>query len=592
MARRVAGRGAGHPSAAVWGVPYLPTGNAERARRAPAGGGGGGPDEVGEAEVDGIDRGAPGGGAPAGRARRAGRAAAGLAAAMLVPATLMPLLPAAAQAAPAGSAQAVGGSAVAALDDLAQFGRRTGSDDLAAAEGVSGSTAAHGVTGSLGAPGSADLYGSANTAGTPVLGVGSTGPAAGATGSTLSDSPAGQRIEQFYVPPAALPQQPGRIIRSEPSHLAWSVPGTGAPYPGEATRIMYSSQDTHGAPDAVTGTFFRSSAPWTGPGERPLIVIAPGTQGQGDACAPSKLVNSLTAGSAQSGPMVEYEMIPAAIWLTKGADVVLTDYEGLGTPAMHTYVNRVSEAHAVIDAARAAADLPGTRVTDATPIGVYGYSQGGGAAAAAAELLPTYGADISGRVAGVVAGAPPADLRATLEQVDGTSLAGVIGYALNSMLAAYPDEVRPVLDAEINDRGRSMLSAVSQQCVGETAFQFGFADTTQFTRTGESLSQIVGRYPQIADVMERNRIGTLAPAAPVLVLSGDHDDVVPHGQARELADDWCALGADVRFDDFREPSIIDGAGLGHVIPMLGGTATFVDWLDARFAGEPAQSTCG
>ena len=37
-----------------------------------------------------------------------------------------------------------------------------------------------------------------------------------------------------------------------------------------------------------------------------------------------------------------------------------TDYEGLGTPSMHTYVGRVAEGQAVLDAARAAMRLPST----------------------------------------------------------------------------------------------------------------------------------------------------------------------------------------------------------------------------------------
>lgn len=530
------------------------------------------------------------------RSRRAGagtatcrRTLVGLAAAVLVPAATLPavLSPALAQAAPA-PARAVGDAAVQGLDDLAQFEQDSGSNDLSAIDGISPVTGPSGSSASLGTPQSMDLYGSANAADTPVAGIGS---ADGPAGSTLSDSSPGQGVEDFYIPPADLPAEPGGVIRAEPEHLAWSLPGGGQPYPATATRIMYSSQDTHGAPNAVTGTFLRSTARWDGPGAPPLIVIAPGTQGQGDACAPSKMVTSLVTASGQAGPMLEYEMIPASIWLAKGANVIITDYEGLGTPAVHTYVNRKSEAHAVIDAARAAGALDGSGVGPDTPVGIYGYSQGGGAAAAAAELLPTYGADINPRVVGVIAGAPPADLAATLDRVDGTSLAGVIGYALNSMRTAYPDVVEPVLDAEMGDRGRRMLDAVAQQCVGATAAQFGFAHTSEFTRTGESLAQVIARYPGVQAVLEDNSIGRIAPDVPVLVLSGSNDDIVAHGQAKGLADDWCALGANVRFDDFVEPSIIDGAGIGHVIPMLGGTSTFVDWMDARLAGAPAQSTC-
>ena len=54
---------------------------------------------------------------------------------------------------------------------------------------------------------------------------------------------------------------------------------------------MYRSTDAQGNPDAVTGTYFEPDVPWPGNGPRPLIVYGPGTQGQGDQCAPSRLFN-------------------------------------------------------------------------------------------------------------------------------------------------------------------------------------------------------------------------------------------------------------------------------------------------------------
>ena len=36
--------------------------------------------------------------------------------------------------------------------------------------------------------------------------------------------------------------------------------------------------------------------------------------------------------------------------VARGFAVVMTDYEGLGTPGVHTYVNRVAEADAMLDA--------------------------------------------------------------------------------------------------------------------------------------------------------------------------------------------------------------------------------------------------
>ncbi|BDU05101.1 hypothetical protein [Nocardia cyriacigeorgica] len=91
---------------------------------------------------------------------------------------------------------------------------------------------------------------------------------------------------EFYIPPAPLPGGPGTIVRAEPSHLALSM---GA-MPASATRVMYTSSDTHGAAAAAVGTVLMPAMPWTGPGPRPLVAYAGGTKGQGDQCAPSKLL--------------------------------------------------------------------------------------------------------------------------------------------------------------------------------------------------------------------------------------------------------------------------------------------------------------
>ncbi|MFD4461231.1 hypothetical protein [Nocardia sp. NPDC058480] len=90
----------------------------------------------------------------------------------------------------------------------------------------------------------------------------------------------------FYVPPVPLPAgAPGDILRAEPMSVALSVPGPNGPMPASATRIMYRSNDTHGEPVAVTGTYFDPALAWSGPGPRPLVSLAVGTHGQGDHCA-------------------------------------------------------------------------------------------------------------------------------------------------------------------------------------------------------------------------------------------------------------------------------------------------------------------
>jgi len=62
---------------------------------------------------------------------------------------------------------------------------------------------------------------------------------------------------EFYTPPDPLPAgQPGDLIRSEPSRLVLEPSGQLGAYEATGTRIMYRSNDTHGRPDAVTGTHF------------------------------------------------------------------------------------------------------------------------------------------------------------------------------------------------------------------------------------------------------------------------------------------------------------------------------------------------
>lgn len=418
--------------------------------------------------------------------------------------------------------------------------------------------------------------------------------AVGATVAALIISAAtapvsGASPADFYTPPTELPDgSNGDLIRSESTTLLLSVPGSGGQWPATATKIMYRSADAKGAPIAVTGTYLEPSNPWSGQGVRPLVAAAVGTYGQGDQCAPSKLFNTGIEYRFPTDIMVGYESIWVNMLLLNGIAVVVTDYAGLGTPGDHTYVNRAAEAHAVLDSVRAAQQLPGTSITNNGPVGLWGYSQGGGAAAAATELKPSYAPELD--LKGTYAGAPPADLEATLAQIDGTFLSGLIGYALNGIVAQYP-EVEPLLETEINDRGRAMLAATRNQCVGQTGLEFAFQKTSDFTKSGESLSLVLGRLPLAQQILAEQKIGNLTPTSPVLIQHGLADDIVPFGQGQELAKEWCNNGATVQFSVNELPSILPGLALGHLAPYVTGTPESISYIVDRFNNVPAPSNC-
>ncbi|MDX3453941.1 alpha/beta fold hydrolase [Streptomyces sp. ME02-8801-2C] len=398
----------------------------------------------------------------------------------------------------------------------------------------------------------------------------------------------GVEIPAFYTPPTTLPTPNGALIRTEPLPLALSLPTLDGPLPGRATRLMYKSTDSNGAPVAVTGAYIEPTAPWKGGGPRPLVAVAPGTMGQGDQCAASMgLEHPLSLNGRTIS--VGYEDVAIYRLLATGTAVVVTDYAGLGaTDRLHTYVNRLDEAHAVLDAVRAARSLPGTSLTPDSRVGLFGYSQGGGATAAAAELQPAYAPDIT--LAGTYSGAPPADLTAVTEAIDGSELSGALAWSLNGFLQSDPT-LRPIAEAHLNAKGKAALTDLSTMCVGDALLGYGYTKSTKWTTDGKSISDIIASTPALQTFLNSQRIGTLTPSGPIRIATGISDNLVPHGQARQLAKDWCAKGANVTYRPVILPNVISPL-LNHFTPLLTDQGNAVNWLTDRLSGKPAKSNCG
>ncbi|MCX5042961.1 lipase family protein [Aldersonia sp. NBC_00410] len=410
----------------------------------------------------------------------------------------------------------------------------------------------------------------------------------------LAASAASAAPNDFYAIPDPLPGgRAGDVVRTQPFPLA-------LPLPASARRIMYLSNDTHDQPAVVTGTYLKPTQDWTGPGPRPLVVVAPGTQGQGDQCAPSKLFGEVAHYSPPTDFFTGYEVSTAFALLARGMGVVVTDYHGLGTGYMHDYVNRLAEAHAVLDAARAVDRLTDTGLQPRPPVAIFGYSQGGGAAAAAAELQGSYAPELD--VRGTYAGAPPADLGAALaapaldggfglDRVGGTA-AGLLGYVLNGLYADYP-QTRGEIDAALNPAGKAMLAVAAQTCVIELSLLEMFRHSTSFTTDGRSAGEITATAPNLRAVLQAQRIGGLKPVAPVLIAGSVSDDVIPFGQVRQLAVDWCAQGATIHLDKTDAiPPVLPSTATGHLLEALPALVAAANWVVDRFEGRPAPNNCG
>lgn len=393
---------------------------------------------------------------------------------------------------------------------------------------------------------------------------------AGAAVITASAGAAGSAAaaDSFYVPPSPLPAgQPGDVIRSEPTKF-YLDPARTKEANADTHRVMYLSTDTHGDPMAVTGTVLTSRYPWLGLGPRPIIGFAVGTQGMGDQCAPSRRM----AGG------LEYEGTFLEGLLQRGYGVAVTDYQGLGTPGNHTYVNRAAEANAALDSIRAAQRLPEAKLPDSGTVVTAGYSQGGNASAAAGEVAATYAPEL--KLRGSYAGAPPADKAAVGEHLDGSHAAGLLGYAIIGLDAAYPElGIRDLLNAN----GQKLWAEIEQECVEETLVQHALKQSKNFTKDGRSVSEIIAEEP-FASAVEQQKLGNRKPANPALVVHSRTDDIVPFEQGRQMARDWCAQRASVRFK-----TLTSGTHIG-AMPEAS-TEAFM-WMEERISGMPHFGNCG
>lgn len=168
----------------------------------------------------------------------------------------------------------------------------------------------------------------------------------------------------------------GTLLRHEP--IPTSIDGA------EAWRVHYVSRDVNDVAHEVSGLVIAPS----GAGEnRPVLTWCHGTTGLGDASCPSAQPDParelLTYFTAEATQQIDYGVPGLQGFIDAGWVVCATDYQGLGTSGVHQYTVNVTNGRDAVNIAHAARQLG---VGAGTTLGCMGWSQGGGAAAAVAEL--------------------------------------------------------------------------------------------------------------------------------------------------------------------------------------------------------------
>jgi pimeloyl-ACP methyl ester carboxylesterase len=259
--------------------------------------------------------------------------------------------------------------------------------------------------------------------------------------------------------------------------------------------------------------------------------------------------------------------------LARGWAVAMTDYQGLGTPGDHTYMVGRALGPNVLDAMRAARNLCPEELEPHGPAAIVGYSEGGFAAAWAAQLQPGYAPDVP--LVGVAAGAAAADVESAGPSLDGSFFSFFIAYGGIGYAAAYPELD---LDSYLTPMAREGIAALRESSVVQAAL-YG----PRFVRAADLTQPNVLELPQWRRRLRENRLGTMAPSTPVLLHHARRDQIVSFVQSTNLRDDWQRLGADVRL-------YVTRGGVDHISGAVAGTPIAIDWIARRLRrnGHPAR----
>ena len=332
--------------------------------------------------------------------------------------------------------------------------------------------------------------------------------------------------------------------------------------------ITYVSEDATGQPVLVSGTVAipRGDAP---EGGWPVVSWAHGTTGVGDACAPSA--------DTVGGPAHSYVSRAGAMldrWVADGNVVVQTDYEGLGTPGGHPYMNGESARNSVVDIVRAARELDagvGSRWT------VIGHSQGGHAALYTAAGGPDRAPELELQAAVVLApGSRTSDVAGYFAS-GGPGIEQALSFLPVLLLGAEAADPSLSADAMLTDSARPLLTAARTGCMDDVREVAATVPVDNLFAPDADMSRL-GEY------YATQELESLAPVVPTLVVQGTADVLVSRAATDRVTEALCGNGAALTY------SVYDGADHRGVLEESFSEAKA--FVDKARTGDVPTPTCG
>lgn len=363
----------------------------------------------------------------------------------------------------------------------------------------------------------------------------------------------------YDVPARLAHAAPGRLIGSRDA--APEARSLGA---GRAWQILYHSTDRSGHDIAVSGLVLVPEG--TPPAHGwPVAAWAHGTTGLADRCAPSVAADL----GHDTSAVAEVRAL-----LDQHLAVVASDYPGLGTPGVHTYLVGKVDATAVIDSVAAAHSLLGRRISDAWV--TVGHSEGGQTALFVAQAADRRAPH--SRFLGTVALAPASTLNALIPLAEATAdpvEQAYLVYALEGLHAVGAvGRVEPLL----SQSARAVLPDTTNGCIDDIVHDLTVHPVEQLLDVDAATKDRLSQALAVNDNPDRARA-----AEPILITQGTADTDVPEGATQGLVSKLCALGDHVDYRVF--------PGLDHNDLVAGSQAVITEWINARLAGTPAPTSC-
>jgi hypothetical protein len=369
-----------------------------------------------------------------------------------------------------------------------------------------------------------------------------------------------------YTQPASFAgDYPGEILHSQPV----TIDAVGFSTPYEAWQLKYVSENVSGALEADVATVVKSTTSNQPPR---LLSYQPAIDSDSATCQPSYVLTEPPSvdGYESLAGLESFGAVSTGVSL--GYTLVIPDFEG----PHYAWTAGVEEGYATLDGIRAAENFaPLSLDGSATPVGLMGYSGGSQASEFAAEEAPTYAPELN--IVGAAIGGLPVNIGHIAAKADGGLFSGVYFAAAVGIARAYPQiDIHSLLNAT----GKQMQQAIGGMCIAQFVSTYAFQYIESYTKGGLNPLDV----PAVQQVITADTMGVIGvPKIPMQIYMATYDELVVTPDVTTLVAHYCEAGDTIQYIEF---PLAD-----HISAEAEGLPGAIAYIEARFDGEPAPSTC-